>query len=282
MQIIHEINAVREMIQCAQQNHKKIALVPTMGNLHAGHLALVKRAKELADYVVISIFVNPLQFAPHEDFASYPRTLKEDSEKLANLNIDLLFAPSISEMYPMGKENHTQIYVPALSDEFCGKSRPGFFHGVATVVTKLFNIVTPDIAIFGEKDYQQLLVIKKLVFDLQLPIEIQSIPIVRDKDNLALSSRNQYLSPEERELAPFLYAVLNKTGEKIKQGNKDFSALEKEVQKSLINAGFKFDYCGIRSADNLQAITADTQHIIILAAAWLNKTRLIDNVLVKI
>ncbi len=256
----------------------RIGFVPTMGNLHEGHLSLVRLAQAHADRVVVSVFVNPLQFGPGEDFDSYPRTLDADRAALAGLGVDLLFAPEAATLYPRPREATTRVMVPGLGDILCGASRPGFFTGVATVVTKLFHIVQPDLAVFGEKDYQQLLVIRRMVEDLDLPVQILGAPVCREPDGLAMSSRNQYLTAEERARAPGLYRTLCRLGEALRAGRRDFAVLEAEGARALGEAGFRPDYLSIRRPDLEPAAEAD-RAFRILGAAWLGgRTRLIDNI----
>lgn len=252
---------------------KSLALVPTMGNLHAGHLSLVDSVRSAADKVVVSIFVNPTQFGPHEDFNAYPRTLEQDCEKLANRGVDFVFAPKASDMYPNDLATQTFIKVPGLSDILCGASRPGHFQGVATIVCKLFQIVSPKVAIFGEKDFQQLQVIRSMVSDLSLSVQILSAPIVRETDGLAMSSRNQYLSEKEREQAPLLQQAL----QKLVQGTP-----AQQVQDHLNTAGFKVDYLTLRRQTDLQIPGPEDKKLVALAAAFLGKTRLIDNILFEV
>lgn len=272
MKIFHTILEYRAW----RNENPAVAFVPTMGNLHAGHLSLVKQAKTLGGKTVVSIFVNPLQFAPHEDFDSYPRTLKEDAEKLASVDADVIFAPTSLEMYPFGKDAQTQVSVPEISKGLCGDSRPHFFQGVATVVCKLFNCIQPTQAIFGEKDYQQLLVIKKMVQDLNMPIEIIAAPIVREANGLAMSSRNQYLLPEQKQQASLLYQSLQTTATAIRAGASTAAILTEEKQK-LSDAGFKVDYYEVRDAVNLKPLTEPSKPARAFIAAYLGNTRLIDN-----
>jgi pantoate--beta-alanine ligase len=257
----------------------RIAFVPTMGNLHAGHLSLVEKARELADHVVVSIFVNPLQFGPHEDFAAYPRTLREDCAQLEQARTDFVFAPDSAEIYPHGTAATTTVQVPELSDILCGAARPGHFSGVATVVLRLFNIIQPHYAVFGEKDFQQVLVIRRMVKDLQVPVEIISMPTLREADGLAMSSRNQYLSPAERQCAPMLAQVLHKLKQGIEQdGERDLAALEAEAAQTLQAAGFATpDYVRVRDAETLGTPDPARPEWVVLAAARLGKARLIDN-----
>ncbi len=253
-----------------------IAFVPTMGNLHDGHLALVARARELAPRVVVSIYVNPLQFGPQEDFAAYPRTLEADRARLAEAGADLVFAPRDAVMYPRPLSETTRVHVPGLSEILCGAHRPGHFDGVATVVARLFNLVRPDHAVFGEKDYQQLLVIRRMVEDLAIPVRIHGVPTVREPDGLAMSSRNQYLTPEERARAPALYRALRAAAEALAQGREDYGRLEAQGRAALEAAGFRVDYFTVRDADDL-APPAPGRPLVVLAAARLGRARLIDN-----
>lgn len=272
------IQSLREQLSAWRKQSRSIALVPTMGNLHAGHLALIKKAQQIADRTVATIFVNPTQFVQGEDFAAYPRTFENDRKLLEESGADVLFHPEVQQMYPDGTELQTRVTVAGLDDIFCGKFRPGHFSGVATVVTKLFHITEPDVALFGEKDYQQLLVIRHLVRDLNLPVAIEGIPTVRDDDGLALSSRNQYLSETERTTAPLLYRSLLQISGEIKKGHMDYAKLERAGVAQLTQAGFRPEYIGIRRACDLSA-AGDDRDLVVLAAAWLGRTRLIDNVL---
>ena len=249
-----------------------------MGNLHEGHLDLVRKARSMADRVIVSIFVNPLQFGEGEDFSSYPRTLIDDSDKLSGVGADLLFTPTVNEMYSRPQAIQTKIEVPGLSQLFCGASRPGHFVGVATVVCKLFNMAQPDLALFGEKDYQQLMVIRQMVEDLSLPIEVQGLPTVREVDGLARSSRNGYLTDTERSIAPALYRQLQRSAAALQQGNYDRVALEQQAMARLESEGFTPDYYAICKADDLSEPTSDDKSLVILAAAYLGKARLIDNI----
>lgn len=280
MEIIDSVNALREVIQRQKQWHKKIAFVPTMGNLHKGHLELVKLARNKADFVVASIFVNPMQFGEGEDFDKYPRTHEEDKQQLMAHGCDLLFLPTVATMYPLAHDQQTRVEVPGLSDMLCGASRPGHFVGVSTVVCKLFNMVQPGMAIFGEKDFQQLMVIRRMVNELSMPIEIVGAPIVREKDGLAMSSRNAYLDKQQRKIAPGLYAELQAIGEAITTGSRDFKELQKLASKKLNKAGFTTDYIAIRRQSDLLEPQNDDGQLVILAAAYLGSTRLIDNLVV--
>jgi len=282
MNIVKTVADLRAAVARARGEGKRIGFVPTMGNLHAGHIALIKKAGQRADFVVASIFVNPLQFGPNEDLASYPRTLAADQEKLVNAGCHLLFAPSVEEMYPHGQADQTLVRVPGVSEGLCGASRPGHFDGVSTVVTKLFNMVQPDLAVFGQKDFQQLAVIRTMVRDLNMPVQILSEPTVRADDGLALSSRNGYLSADERATAPVLYRTLNQLRDALQGGRRDLPALIDEGLDALRSAGLRPDYLDIRNAIDLQPVTDASSELVILAAAYLGKTRLIDNLLVDL
>lgn len=277
MNTVKTVLELRAAVARARGEGKRIAFVPTMGNLHEGHVALVEKAGQRADFVVASIFVNPLQFGPNEDLAKYPRTLVADQEKLVAAGCQLLFHPDLEEMYPHGQEGQTRVSVPGVSEGLCGGSRPGHFEGVATVVTKLFNMVQPDLAVFGEKDFQQLAVIRTLVRDLNMPIQIIGEPTVRAEDGLALSSRNGYLSAEQRAAAPALYRTLQQLASAIRDGNRDFAQLIEAGQASLVSAGFRPDYLEIREASSLRPAEANDTKLVILGAAFMGTTRLIDN-----
>jgi pantoate--beta-alanine ligase len=272
----------KAQLQASVQQYRKegqtIGFVPTMGNLHQGHLDLVRKARKLCDVVVVSIFVNPLQFGPGEDLDAYPRTMAADKEKLFSEGVQLLYAPSAEDIYPQGMDQQTVVSVPDLGDTLCGSSRPGHFDGVTTVVSKLFNIVQPDSAIFGEKDFQQLSIVRKMVSDLCMPINIVGVATTRDEDGLAMSSRNGYLSPQERSIAPLLHQTLNTCREAIACGFDNFLQLESHARMQLLQAGFEPDYFAIRDARTLGTVTEDSAEVAILAAARLGNTRLIDNV----
>jgi len=276
MQTVHTIAQLRSSVDQWRARRERVALVPTMGNLHDGHLQLVKRAGRVADKVVVSIFVNPTQFGPQEDFAAYPRTLKQDSLKLAENGVQLLFAPEVGELYPHGSDDTVRVEVPGLSDILCGASRPGHFTGVATVVAKLFNAVRPHVAVFGDKDYQQLLVVRRMVTDLCMAVEIIGEPTLREADGLAMSSRNGYLSAAERAQAPLLYQTLHWLGECLVRGA-DYDGLAAQAINMLRESGWRPDYVAIRRGEDLQPPQASDSRLIILAAAWLGNTRLIDN-----
>ncbi|AOM42537.1 pantoate--beta-alanine ligase [Xenorhabdus hominickii] len=278
MLIIETIPILRREIRRWRQAGKSIAFVPTMGNLHDGHMTLVDTAKAQADVVIVSIFVNPMQFDNENDLATYPRTLQEDCEKLSRRNIDLVFAPSAHEMYPNGLNgNQTFVEVPELSHMLEGASRPGHFRGVTTVVSKLFNLIQPDFTYFGEKDFQQLQIIRKMIADMAYDIMLVSVPIVRDKHGLALSSRNNLLSPDEKKIAPSLHKVMQHIAEQIKKGERDTEQLIETAASQLREAGFIPDELFIRDAKNLAPLTPQSKKAVILMAAWLGQTRLIDN-----
>ena len=272
----------RQQIRRLRMEGKRVALVPTMGNLHDGHMKLVDEAKARADVVVVSIFVNPMQFDRPEDLARYPRTLQEDCEKLNKRKVDLVFAPSVKEIYPNGTETHTYVDVPGLSTMLEGASRPGHFRGVSTIVSKLFNLVQPDIACFGEKDFQQLALIRKMVADMGFDIEIVGVPIMRAKDGLALSSRNGYLTAEQRKIAPGLYKVLSSIADKLQVGERDLDEIITIAGQELNEKGFRADDIQIRDADTLLEVSETSKRAVILVAAWLGDARLIDNKMVEL
>lgn len=280
MRTLRDINELRALLREHRQDGQRIALVPTMGNLHAGHLALVACARQHADIVVSSLFVNPMQFGPGEDLDGYPRTFHADQAQLTEAGCDVLFAPAVSALYPNGLDAQTRVHVPVVGEGLCGGSRPGHFDGVSTVVSMLFNLVQPDIACFGEKDYQQLAVIRKLVRDLHMPIEIIGVPIVRAEDGLALSSRNGYLSSEERAQAPALYRTLRQLRDALERGE-PIDALLAQGNAALYEAGFTPDYLELRDA-SLAQVSPATQHAVLLAAAKLGPARLIDNLAVRL
>jgi pantoate--beta-alanine ligase len=282
MKLVHTVKDLREQVAKWHRDGLTVGFVPTMGNLHDGHLALVEEAFRHADRVLVSIFVNPMQFGEGEDFDHYPRTLEEDRKALEAHDANLLFAPGVDEMYPRPQSEQTRVEVPGLSDILCGASRPGHFTGVATVVCKLFNMAQPDVAVFGEKDYQQLLVIRHMVRDLAMPVEIVSYPTVREPDGLAMSSRNAYLTEDQRSMAPKLHAMLEKTKVGLLQGHRDFTSLEAQAAELLANVGFDIDYFTIREAETLSAPSPDCNELVVLAAARLGRTRLIDNLPVSL
>ena len=282
MLIIETLPLLRQQIRRLRMEGKRVALVPTMGNLHDGHMKLVDEAKARADVVVVSIFVNPMQFDRPEDLARYPRTLQEDCEKLNKRKVDLVFAPSVKEIYPNGTETHTYVDVPGLSTMLEGASRPGHFRGVSTIVSKLFNLVQPDIACFGEKDFQQLALIRKMVADMGFDIEIVGVPIMRAKDGLALSSRNGYLTAEQRKIAPGLYKVLSSIADKLQVGERGLDEIIAIAGQELNEKGFRADDIQIRDADTLLEVSETSKRAVILVAAWLGDARLIDNKMVEL
>jgi pantoate--beta-alanine ligase len=282
MIVAHTKQELGEQLAEWRQNGDHIALVPTMGNLHAGHVSLVELAREHAEKVVVSIFVNPSQFGEDEDFDEYPRTLERDTRRLKKPAADLIFAPNFETMYPFGLEDATSVSVPRITENFCGASRPGHFDGVTSVVARLFGLVQPDTAIFGQKDYQQQLVIRHMSLDLNLPVKIITGETIREKDGLAMSSRNQYLDDDERANASVLYQVLSGVAEELQSGRQNYEELESESIKALSDAGFSVEYFSIRRAQNLQIPDRDCDELVVLVAAKLGNARLIDNIVVTI
>ena len=282
MLVTHTKQELAEQIAEWRLHDEHVALVPTMGNLHAGHVALIELAREHADRVIVSIFVNPTQFGEGEDFEDYPRTLERDQRRLKKTAADMIFAPDVATVYPFGLEKATTVSVPGLTEKFCGASRPGHFDGVTTVVARLFFLVQPDVAIFGQKDYQQQLVIRHMTEDLNLPIGIITGETVRADDGLALSSRNSYLSEAERAKAPVLNETLRSTGQDLQNGRRNFEELEADALRRLHEAGFDVDFYSIRRALNLEVPNRDCDDLVVLAAARLGTTRLIDNIVVTI
>jgi len=270
------ISTIREHVNAWRQKGETVAFVPTMGNLHRGHIALVEQARKRADHVVVSIFVNPMQFGPNEDLDGYPRTLAQDSDKLIAAEVELLFTPTPDIIYPKGLTQQTFIEVPDIGDELCGTSRPGHFRGVATIVAKLFNIVQPDIALFGRKDFQQLMIIKTMVEDLSMPINVIGIDTIREESGLAMSSRNDYLTAEEKQKAATLRRAIETIIDAIQQGGETPKTIEKATEM-LINAGFTPDYLELRNAHTLRKASATDNDLVVIAAAYLGKARLIDN-----
>jgi len=270
--------ALAEHLDAFKQQGKRIGFVPTMGNLHDGHLALVDHAHRCCDAVVVSIFVNPKQFGPNEDLEAYPRTLEADLAQLAARGTALVFTPTADDIYPHGVNAHTTVSVPGLTNVLCGASRPGHFDGVSTVVCKLLCLVAPDVAVFGQKDLQQLLLITKMATDLAMPVRIIGAPTARADDGLALSSRNGYLSAQERTLAPQLFQTLSAIGSEITKGERNYVALCSEHSKVLSNAGFIVDYLEVRRCSDLTHASANDKHIGVFVAAKLGQTRLIDNI----
>ncbi len=282
MLIIETLPLLRQHMRRLRQEGKRVALVPTMGNLHEGHMKLVDEAKSRADVVVVSIFVNPMQFDRPDDLARYPRTLQEDCEKLTKRKVDFVFAPAPVDIYPQGTDTQTYVDVPGISTILEGASRPGHFRGVSTIVSKLFNLVQPDIACFGEKDYQQLQLIRKMVADMGYDIEIVGVPTVRAKDGLALSSRNNYLTADERKIAPALSKVMNAIGDKLLAGDRNVEELIAVAGLELSDAGLRADGLQICDADTLQPLAVESKRAVILMAAWLGQARLIDNKVVDL
>jgi pantoate--beta-alanine ligase len=274
---LERISALRSQVRDWRAQGARIGFVPTMGSLHEGHMSLLTAARERADRVVASVFVNPLQFGPGEDFERYPRTPEDDSKLLASAGCDLLFLPGVEEIYPDGRQSATLVSVPSLSGILCGAVRPGHFDGVATIVAKLFGIVQPDLAVFGEKDYQQLAIIRRMTMDLDLPVQIVAAPTVRATDGLAMSSRNRYLSAADRTTAPRIYAALQAVTARIAAGDRAWAAMEQWGAEALGAAGMQPDYFTVRDAGSLQAPDAATREIVVLTAARLGKARLIDN-----
>jgi len=280
MQTVTHLTDLREAIHHWRFNGETVVFVPTMGNLHAGHLHLVESAKLHADRVVVSIFVNPTQFSPGEDFNAYPRTPEDDTDKLHRTGADLLFMPQTDEVYQQGAA--TYVEVPGISDDLCGKFRPGHFRGVATVVLKLFNMVQPDVSLFGEKDWQQLTVIRRMVADLNMPVRIVGVPTVREPSGLAMSSRNAYLSEDEKQLAAVIYRSLLAAKSLLETGRRDYAAIEALQLELLHGEGFKADYFAIRRLDDLTKPSHEECKFIVLVAAWLGRARLIDNIKISL
>lgn len=282
MKTVETIAELQAEVKAARDAGKRIGFVPTMGNLHEGHMILVDQASEECDFVVASIFINPLQFNDIDDLGRYPRTLAADQEHLRDRDCDLLFFPSVDEMYPHGQDAQTTVSVPVVSEGLCGSSRPGHFDGVATVVSKLFHMVQPDAAFFGEKDFQQLAVIRKMVSDLNLPFDVVGVPTCREENGLAMSSRNNYLSEQEKDNAGHIYRLLNEISESIKAGSSDFGKLCDNAKKELAKLDFKPDYVEVREAKSLRPAVAGDTELVVLAAAILGKARLIDNLRINL
>ena len=272
------VESLRQHIRQYKQSGKSVAFVPTMGNLHAGHLALVEKARTLADRVVVSIFVNPLQFDENADFDAYPRTREEDARKLEQAGVDTLFLPGVEAIYPAGQSVTTRVNVPELSDILEGECRPGHFTGVATVVNKLFNMVQPDIAMFGEKDFQQLALIRRMVVELDMPIEIVSVATTREADGLAMSSRNSRLNPGERQLANRLYQALLDISDQLDKGGQDYAGMEQNAMQYLEDQGIKVEYITVRRSQDLLIPASEDRTLVVLGAVRIGNTRLIDNI----
>lgn len=282
MQTFADVVSLRDQLKSARRDGRRIAFVPTMGNLHEGHLTLVRKAREQADLVVVSIFVNPMQFEREDDLNNYPRTLEDDLSKLNSESVDFVFTPTPEIMYPEGLDKHTFIEVPSLSHMLEGASRPGHFRGVSTIVTKLFNIVQPDVACFGEKDFQQLAVIKKMVTDLALDINVIGVPTVRELDNLAMSSRNSRLTLSERQRAPVLARTMRWIGSQMRGGRNDYSSLIEDATDQLRAADLEPDDIFIRDANTLQLLNENSTQAVVLMSAYLGQVRLIDNTIVEL
>jgi pantoate--beta-alanine ligase len=282
VRVVHTVSAARAAVAEWRAADERVAFVPTMGNLHAGHMSLAALAARAADRVVMSVFVNPTQFGPSEDFGAYPRTLGADEAQIAAAGtVNLLFVPEVAEIYPFGTEDAVRLQLPALSRELCGANRPGHFDGVATVVCRLLNIVMPDVLLLGQKDYQQFVLIERMVADLRLPVELKMGPTLREPDGLAMSSRNRYLTPAERRQAPALHAALSAVREQLRDGARDFAKLTSEARVRLESAGFRPDYVEIRRQGDLAAATpGQVEERVVLGAARLGRARLIDNLLV--
>ncbi len=278
MKTVHTVKELRQIVSEQRRNGKRIGFVPTMGNLHQGHLSLVEQAREKADFVVCSIFVNPTQFGAGEDFHRYPRTLAHDCEKLDTVNCDLVFAPDVEEVYPQDSQDWVTVTVNEVSDGHCGASREGHFNGVALVVSKLFNMVQPDIAVFGKKDFQQLAVIRRLTIALNFPIEIIGGETVREANGLAMSSRNGYLSDDEKDHAAILYKQLRHTKKLVLQGRRDYEQLAEDAERHLADDGMAYEYFNIADQDTLKPADNNTRRFVILTAVKMGSTRLIDNI----
>ena len=280
MHTVTTIAEVRARVRLWREAGQRTVFVPTMGNLHAGHLSLIEAARAHGDHFIASIFVNPMQFGPNEDFAHYPRTPQRDEQMLRDAGCDLMFMPDVAEIYPHGSQRATRVEVPGLSSILCGEFRPGHFEGVTTVVAKLFHIVQPDAAVFGEKDFQQLTIIRRMVRELCMPIDIVAAPTVRDADGLAMSSRNQYLTAEERARAPIIYRTLQAAARSLSAGEEDYGKIERSGIDALEREGLRPDYFAVRCAQDLSA-PEPARHLVVLTAARLGKARLIDNLQVR-
>jgi pantoate--beta-alanine ligase len=279
---LHSIDDVRAAIHALRETGDRVALVPTMGNLHKGHLSLAELASQHAEHVIVSVFVNPTQFGPNEDYEDYPRTLETDARKLSRAGVDILFAPAVNEIYPSGSEHSTEVVVPELSAELCGVDRPGHFTGVTSVVCRLFNICTPDVAVFGQKDLQQLVILRRMVADLHLPIELLVGPTVREKSGLAMSSRNGKLDEAQKEQAAILCSALERAADTLRTGTGDAAAIEHLAVAEIEAAGLAPEYFSVRALDDLSMPTAATGRLAVLTAARLGSVRLIDNIVVDL
>jgi pantoate--beta-alanine ligase len=281
MDTVTTVTAVREHVRRWRSEGRRVAFVPTMGNLHAGHVSLIDAARRHGDRFIASIFVNPMQFGPNEDYAQYPRTPTQDARMLTDAGCNLMFMPDVAAIYPNGSERATRVDVPSLSRILDGEFRPGHFEGVSTIVSTLFHIVEPDVAVFGEKDFQQLTIIRRMVADLCMPVEIVGAPTVRDTDGLAMSSRNQYLTPAERQTAPLIYQTFQAAAQRLQAGDNEVASIERTGINALEKAGLKPDYFSVRRAQDLGAPAPDTRHLVVLTAARLGKARLIDNIQIR-
>jgi pantoate--beta-alanine ligase len=280
--VVSDASGLRATLADWRRAGARIGFVPTMGNLHEGHLDLVRAAAGAAQRVVVSIFVNPLQFGPGEDFAAYPRTLEDDLARLEGTGCDLVFAPTEAVMYPSGRAGTTRVEVPGVSDILCGGSRQGHFAGVTTVVAKLFNLVQPDLAVFGQKDYQQLTIIRRMTADLDFPVEIAGVPTRREADGLAMSSRNRYLTAAERRIAPALHGALQAAADALQRGERDFVALQHAGMDNIRSAGMSPEYFEVRRQGDLGTPQGSDRNLVVLAASKLGRARLIDNLLVDV
>ncbi|MFW2404203.1 MAG: pantoate--beta-alanine ligase [Gammaproteobacteria bacterium] len=281
MKTVRDIATLRALTDGWRQVGDTIALVPTMGNLHKGHMSLVQLAAECAERIIVSVYVNPTQFGAGEDFENYPRTFENDRRRLSRADVDIMFAPDSEQMYPFGHEHMTRVAVPGLSKILCGNDRPEHFDGVTSVVSRLFNITQPDVAIFGQKDYQQLVIIRRMAADLHMPVRILAGPTLRNKDGLAMSSRNRYLSEHERALAPAMHRTISECRDRILGGDRDYKKLEADAAAALSRAGLEPQYVAIRKAGDLSMPEPDSEYLVVLAAARLGPARLIDNVLIE-
>jgi pantoate--beta-alanine ligase len=282
VKILRDVNGIRRTVDRWKARGGRVVLVPTMGNLHDGHISLMRLARRHGDHLVASIFVNPTQFGPGEDYARYPRTPQADRGKLRNAGVDAVFIPPVTAMYPRGARNSTMVSVPVLAKDLCGAFRPGHFDGVVSVVLRLFNVIGPAAAIFGEKDYQQLIILRRMVNDLHVPVRIVGGPTIREHDGVAMSSRNQYLGVRERQAAPALFSALQGCRAQLLAGERNFAALQRRTVGRLRQAGFRPDYVQIRNALDLSRPTATARNLRVLAAAHLGRARLIDNVAVRL
>jgi pantoate--beta-alanine ligase len=274
---IATVAELSELVDAWRQAGERVALVPTMGNLHAGHMSLVELAAKNAERVIVSVFVNPTQFGPNEDYSEYPRTPETDADQLSRAGVDVLFMPTVEEMYPGGLEGSTEVRVVEISDILCGASRPGHFAGVTSVVCRLFNMTTPDVAVFGQKDYQQLVILRKMVSDLHLPVKVLAGATERAENGLALSSRNNFLSDADKEQAAIIFSSLSAAGDKLQAGGSDLSAVENAGRQALQAAGLEPEYFTVRRADDLALPDAHDAELVVLSAARLQGVRLIDN-----